>query len=357
VPPVSLLRYEVVPLPDVTSADPDRVPRYQVVPVDEEGPVRDPSRQVRMLEEEFGRPGVDAAPPPDSAARRRSRDERDDRYGEEERRRKPRRRRRRRELWKYETSWFECLAFPLRASPLIAWLAGAFTLLAGAGALELPKFPDLEPGERWLWFVWLLLPFLVLGYIAGFWHCVLSSAITGEAGLVRWPGKDLRLVVEGLWRFLVCFAAGPALLLVAGYLFWLHAGDMKLVDWLILLELGIAETAYWLFAVVAVAEGDSVRYVTPVNIVRTVSRLRGRAVIAGLLFPVIVGLHGLWGLDALAEVHRQNAAGWFSLWCCTVSAMACITFLMRWLGVSSFLSRVNALAPLPRPRGEAPDGT
>jgi hypothetical protein len=349
------LHYEVVPLSDQKpTPEPNGVPRYKVVPVGEEGPVLDPRREAQVLEEQFGRTGSGARGATDTERARRQR-ERDDEELDELLRRT---RRRRRPRWGYETAWYECLLFPLRASPLLVWLAGALTLLVGAAALELPKFPELPPSEQWLWFVWIVLPFLALGYIAGVWHCVLSSAITGEAGFVRWPGKDLRLVVEGLWRCSVCFVFGPVVVLVAGYLFWLNAGDMQFLDWLLLAEASFVASSYWLLALVACAEADNVRQATPLGVVRTIRRLGWRALIATTFFFAAVMLHGLWSEAALAEIHRSSAAGWFSLWCCSLSALACMAFLMRWLGVSSFLSRQQAgMTPVARGVGERLDGT
>ncbi len=348
------LHYEVVPLSEQKSTpEPNGVPRYKVVPIGEEGPIVDPAREARALEEQFGRSGSGSHTATHAERARRQREADDEEIDA-----LLRRNRRRRRRWGYETAWYECLLFPLRASPLLAWLAGALTLLVGAAALELPKFPELPPGERWLWFVWIVLPFLALGYIAGVWHCVLSSAITGEAGFVRWPGKDLRLVVEGLWRCLVCFAFGPVVVLVAAYLFWLHAGDMEVMDWLLLAEACFVAAAYWLLALVACAEADNVRQATPLGVLRTIRRLGWRALIATVFFFMAVMLHGLWTEGALAEIHRASASGWFSLWCCSLSALACMAFLMRWLGVSCFLSRQQAgMTPVARGVGERLDGT
>ena len=46
--------------------------------------------------------------------------------------------------------------------------------------------------------------------------------------------------------------------------------------------------------------------------------------------------------------------GWTGIY---VASALYIGFFMRWLGVSSFLSRVGELAPVSRPRGVALDGT
>src|SRR5262245_60265928 len=148
-----------------------------------------------------------------------------------------RRRGRRRRRWNLERHPSHCVAYPFRAWPLIVWLGAALTVSIGILVVAILDGADTTKAVKPPWFVAAFLPFLVVCYLCGLWNSVLSSAVAGEAGVVRWPGKDLRIVVQGVFRCVGCFLAGPVVLVAVGYWFWLDAGDLALVDWLILAEL------------------------------------------------------------------------------------------------------------------------
>src|SRR5207245_7448010 len=125
---------------------------------------------------------------------------------------------------------------------------------------------------------------------------------------------------------------GPAILAVAGFFFWFHAGDLEWVDRLILAELLIVGSGYWLFAFLAATEGDSVLRGTPLRALQTARRLGYRAVFATLLISLIVALHGAWLLKALASLHEETLPGWISPWLCIASGWFWTLFLRRWPG-------------------------
>jgi len=127
--------------------------------------------------------------------------------------------------WPLETCWDQCLLYPLRAWFLLLYLAGGLAGLTGAAVLTLldplgpPAFLDRQ---QWSWPGFCLLALLVLAYACGLLQCALSSGLAGEAGKVRWPACDLLLVLRSAGIWLLCFLAGPVVLVAGGFFYWLH---------------------------------------------------------------------------------------------------------------------------------------
>src|SRR5205823_5375843 len=93
---------------------------------------------------------------------------------------------------------------------------------------------------------------LVLGYGTGFLDSVFASAVSGEVGEVRWPGRD---VVAALWsgaRWLICFLAGPVIPAGVSVLYWIRCGELTLLDWMILAELHMVAVGAWFLLLVTV---------------------------------------------------------------------------------------------------------
>jgi hypothetical protein len=257
-------------------------------------------------------------------------------YNEEILLRRPRRRRLR--LWKLETRWDQCLRYPVYAWRILGGLAAVLTVGTTISLFVLMNFLQDRLGPA-VWF-WLLLPLAGGGYVGAYLHCVLASAVAGEAGVVRWPGNDVALVLKGFARCFFCVLAGPIFLLATAFAFWLQAGDLAFVDGLILMELILGAAIYWLFAFVAVTEKNGIRHAAPADILELIYRLRWSAVGGAVTIAVWTLFHGLWLLEALSGLHRTVFA-FFSLGLCAASALFWLTFLLRWLGVCSFLSRTK----------------
>src|SRR5262249_47109792 len=132
--------------------------------------------------------------------------------------------------WRLETSWYECLAYPFRAWPLVLVLAAVITLLTAAAALGLPRLLAEVPlnATSIPYIVVSILPLVLLaGYVCGFLDCVLAGGMAGESRFVHWPGRDLGLIVRSLGAWLVAFASAPAPLAVLGFYYWLYTGDLQ----------------------------------------------------------------------------------------------------------------------------------
>src|SRR5262249_59313021 len=113
-----------------------------------------------------------------------------------------------------------------------------------------------KPTPAWVWCVGAVPVVLVLGYVCGFLHCVLTSAAAGEVGTILWPGGDVFLVARSVVLWVLCFLAGPVVFAGAAFLYWLNSGDLQPVDWLVLGELGILAVGYWIFALLSVGRRE-----------------------------------------------------------------------------------------------------
>jgi hypothetical protein len=243
--------------------------------------------------------------------------------------------------WPMETFWFECLLYPLRAWPLLLGLAVAWATFTGLVVVLLPVLlpEDWEAADLGAQLpLWLFL-FLVMGVLAGytvaFMRCVLMSASEGEAGLIRWPGADVLLVLHSAAACLVGFLTGPVVAVVVAFLFWLNSGDLVEVDYLILGELGLVAAAGWVLALLAIDQGGRLRDVHPAALARHARKLGWRGWLAAGLMAV-----GLWAgayvaLFALEELHH-SLLGWVVLVWVGFLGQAWTVFLLRWLGLSRY---------------------
>src|SRR5204862_8296232 len=121
-----------------------------------------------------------------------------------------------------------------------------------------------------------LIVFLLFGYTAAFLQMTLSAASGGKAGHAAWPGRDLARTVRSGGQAAVSFLVGPVAPVAVGVYFWLNSADLKFVDWLILGELGFVAAGWWLLTLMAVAENDRFRDVTPAAILAVVQRFGRR---------------------------------------------------------------------------------
>jgi hypothetical protein len=247
----------------------------------------------------------------------------------------PRKRRELRRRWALEQNWDQCLVFPFRAMPIIAGLAvflGVLTALAGRVLPEvLANHP--EGGAFWAIFaLYMLGPLVLLAYTCGFLDCVLASAAAGEAGVVSWPGRDMLLALKSCLWWLLAFLAGPVLPAAIVPLYWLYVGEMTTLDWIILAELGVLATGYWLLAILSVSRSDRLSDLIPLRVMLLAERLGYRAWVAAFGASLLGVGHVLLVLMTLPLLHANAMAGVLLvfIWGGTLFLA---TFLFRLLGV------------------------
>ncbi len=147
-----------------------------------------------------------------------------------------------------------------------------------------------------------------------------------------WPAWHIGTALKSGLRWLLCFLAGPSVLLVLACYYWLYGGDLTRLDWLIVAELGVLAIAYWLLAIVTTNESGRLRDANPLRVGQLIYRLRYRAIVPVLVVPALVFVHGWVAVLALTQLHLGGVHGWL-LPLCWCSALFWTNFLFRWLGV------------------------
>jgi hypothetical protein len=238
-----------------------------------------------------------------------------------------------------EARWYHCLAYPCLAWPVVLVLGLAWAgWVVGLAALPPALHAMTAPPGPWLLGVPSLVVTLGLGgYTAAFLDCALVCAAAGEVGRVRWPGGDLLLVVKSLGRWLLVLLTGPVPLAAVGFSYWLHAGDLGLLDYVILAELGVLGVTYAVLGVAAAGERQRVRDANPCAAARLAYRLGARALVVPVAAALAV-IHGWLAVTALTDVHDRGAAV-LMLPLSGVSGMFLATFLFRLMGMWCYRSR------------------
>jgi len=240
--------------------------------------------------------------------------------------------RRRRQL---ETRWSQCLLYPLLGWRLLVGMGLTLTVLSSGIVLlipQLPRFAETSP-KAWLpYSLGLLVTLLIVAYTCSTIECALRSALAGEGPGVYWPGRYIGDALKSGLRWLLCFLAGPSLLLALACYYWLYGGDLTRLDWLIVAELGVLAIVYWLLTIVTTNESGRLRDANPVRVGQLIYRLRYRAIVPVLVVPLLVFVHGWVAAFALTQLHLRGVHGWL-LPICWCSALFWANFLFRWLGV------------------------
>jgi hypothetical protein len=245
-----------------------------------------------------------------------------------------------------ETHWYQSLLLPWRAWPLVLGLAFVLTVLSGGGALGLAELlARFRAAGAWLG--WLCLPFFsiplaILGYGSGFLDSVLTSAMAGEVGTIRWPGRDFVLALRSGARWLSCFLAGPAVLAGLSVLYWIHAGELMFLDWLILIELNVLAVSIWFLLLLAAHQQGRLRDANPLRVLELIRRLGHRLVAWAVFAAVMVLGHGWLASVALEKLHRDVATGGSLLFLAWISGLLFAGFLFRWVGVWIYWDRVRS---------------
>jgi hypothetical protein len=146
-----------------------------------------------------------------------------------------------------------------------------------------------------------------------------------------------------------CFLAGPAPVAMAAVFYWIHCGELELLDWLILAQAGVFVVGYLLFALLAVAGGQHTSRANPVRIAQLVHGLGYRSAVLIALASLLSFENGRYLLFAIGLAHENVAGAWFLLTMYWLSALACATFVLRLAGWWSF----RHIAPRCRPTRSA----
>jgi hypothetical protein len=234
------------------------------------------------------------------------------------------------------TAWYHCLLYPLRAWPLVAGLALGLSILSIVALFFLwPVLTEVEfgPGAILAWGAFGLAALTLVGYTLAFLDCVLVSSAAGEVRHVHWPGREAGILVRAIVVWLVCLAAGPIIAAAAGWWFWLDCGDPKLLDTLILGELGTVAAGYWLLAIVSVGQSGLLRDAAPFRVADVIERYGWRFVAFAFLAAVGAVMHLYWITAAIFDFPRTPVRSVVVLTGCWLSLLYWATFVMRYVGL------------------------
>jgi hypothetical protein len=267
--------------------------------------------------------------------------------------------RRRQAADKYlEKRWQQFLLYPLRAIRLCLALAVFMALLSAVLAMFLPELLlDLPPGGLLSLVALRLAGVLLLVALAGlpcsFLECVLRSAVDGEVFYITWSGNALSTVLLSGVKWLACFLAGPVLFAATAYVYWLNCGEPSVVDGLILAELGVVATAYWIYALLAVTDRGWLGGLNPLGVADMAHRLGWRGLGVVLLAAVLLLGHGAALVFGVVVVHKETFRGLCLLAIGWGSAVFWSTFFCRLLGVWCYRTRAAVVTAPPSEKPEA----
>lgn len=235
--------------------------------------------------------------------------------------------RRKRDYRELEMCWHHCLHFPLPLVGCVLALAALSTALSLVMLAAIPRaLLDLQAQPWEVWFLCslgLLVPLVGLGYASCLLDEMLASALTGDVCNIPWPGvnlsADLGRVCNSLLAWALCLLAGPIVLIAAFVAFWIRCGDVTWLDWVILSELAVVGTGYWLVSRLAVCRSNRLYDANPIRAVQLIHQLSYRALLAAVLGFVLIASFGSLLLLGASTLHSSVPAGisllalgWFS---------------------------------------------
>jgi hypothetical protein len=174
---------------------------------------------------------------------------------------------------------------------------------------------------------------MTFGYALLFLGHVLVASSLGENDHPRWPEWHPSDISEGIGRwfwaglFGVALGGGPLLL------YWMHHGDLGLLDWVVLIGLIVVGVGYALMALAAALLHDNIIAANPVTVIAAIARIGWdylRPCLVAALALVIEGV-ALWAmLYRIPSKYVEAVAIWLFWVFLFYSAMV----VMRMVGLT-----------------------
>ena len=261
------------------------------------------------------------------------------------------RRKRRRRGGPLQTDLKDTLLFPFRCWKSIPVLTLLLAASLGVGLMILVR-SSLEPVSYRLLLA-LGPTFAALIGSCAFWLVVFASSVRGEDSIVVWHASTVREFFIHLLRCLACFCAGPLWILALAGVYWFHAGDLAIVDVVLLAGLLLAAALHWWLTLLAVSLDDSLRSITPNGIAAALRRLGVRtSLIATAAVTLALFLIGVPAGRAIVSVPHNAVSVGLLLICC-VALQLFLAYLARSLGVAGFLAKRRHATANPPANAEA----
>jgi hypothetical protein len=222
--------------------------------------------------------------------------------------------------------------------PIFFRLAMMLTILTAFGLLGWLSIDHDQP-RNWPYVmlgVSLFLLLLVLGRTLNYFNAILALAAQGkvkhDASIDFAPIRAL--LSCGQW--FACFLAGPAFLFgfILGY--WLYSGDLSVIDWLILAELGFAGVGWWLIAILLTNINGAARVPTPRHVARTALAMGWKTVELALLATGVFLAHLFAAIYGIGHLHDRPVVAFLLLCTAATTGLYLTAFTFRRLGLTYY---------------------
>jgi hypothetical protein len=237
----------------------------------------------------------------------------------------------------FESRWYHSFACPLRLWWLVLVLAASLTVLSGGAVLWLSVADDGTESARTLHEVigtaGGIAALIVFVFAASLFDGVLTSAVSGGLESVHWPARNVPRMFWCATRWLVGLLAGPGVIAFGGFYYWLHAGELDVIDRVILGEIVLVAVGYWMFAQLAISRKKRLRDVQPLRVAEVVDGLGYHAwALAAGAWLLVLG-HGSLLLAAAGQLRESPGSAWTLMAITWVSGLSSGLFVFRLLGV------------------------
>lgn len=179
-------------------------------------------------------------------------------------------------------------------------------------------------------------------YCLGFWFVLFNQICRGEFHAIHWQGRDSQEIFLQFLRGVICFATAPALLIAIAYYYWLFAGNINWIDYLLIVELLSAAWLFWFLAMFSINLNRSLKGLAPTAIVAMLGNFpwRKRCQIlvflwSGMLSSMSILIPVIWfGVNAATSIllFIVFMIYFFQVW---------FALLIRWFGLQCFQSKIQ----------------
>lgn len=224
---------------------------------------------------------------------------------------------------------------PSSVAGMHAGLSIGLTLLIARGATQFERVVDPEFAGGFgvqLAVLWVVLVGYLMGVGTHFLDALLALSKASKIDELGATDFSPRPAFKSLFRWLVCFACGPAAVFVAAAHYWLYCGDPNWIDYLILAELIVPSLMYALLGVLVLSDHPEQLLPRPRQVLQMVQRLglMGILTCAGISLAAVL----LFSLAAFAIALLQSDlfVGLLLLWICWFGVWLSAAMTLQMLG-------------------------
>jgi hypothetical protein len=242
--------------------------------------------------------------------------------------------------------WHSGLTFPISNVPIFFKLAIMLTILmafAVGGWLSI----DHERPANWAYGmlgISLVLMLFVLGRTLNYFNAVLGLAAQGKVKHEASIDFDPVGALVGCGQWFACFLGGPVFFFGSALGYWLYCGDLTVIDWTILAELGFAGIGWWLIAILLTNVQSDLRVPTPGQVVRTAWGMGPKSIEVTAIGSAVFATHLYAGAYGIGHLHDQPVTSFALLCLATTTGLYLTAFTFRRLGLAYYRCQRRAAA-------------